>query len=66
MPRTAKKVTRKTRMRKASNVHVHIHPPAQPTDDQVNEAIAAMLAGGNADGDGPFGDDSDPDSDPLS
>jgi hypothetical protein len=60
MPRTAKaKVTPKMRKRtRATNVHVHIHPPAQASDEQFEQ----ILENGDASPDGP---DSDPDSDPF-
>jgi|HubBroStandDraft_2_1064218.scaffolds.fasta_scaffold00006_72 hypothetical protein len=65
MPRTAKKMSPKAarkRNRRTTNVHVHIHPPAQASDEQF-EQMLAQLENGDASPDGP---DSDPDSDPLS
>jgi len=62
MPRTAKKATIKANKRTArqTNVHVHIHPPAQPTDAEKAEFMQELL------GSAPDGlSDDGPDSDSL-
>jgi hypothetical protein len=58
MPRTAKaKVTPKMRKRtRATNVHVHIHPPAQPSEEEKAEFMQELADGLSDDG---------PDSDSL-
>jgi hypothetical protein len=60
MPRTAKaKVTPKMRKRtRATNVHVHIHPPAQPSEEEKAEFMQELFDS-NPDGLSDDGPDSD-------